>query len=211
MLTCRLEPPNNHGTLVGVTEDVRPPIILASGSPRRRDLLAGLKLEFEIVPADIDESAQPGETPVALVERLSLLKAEAVAASHPGTLVIAADTVVVLDGDILGKPADRAENRRFIERLAGRQHEVYTGHALLYGERLEHSVQRTEVRFRDLTKKEVAAYVATGEGLDKAGGYAIQGYGAALIPHISGDYFNVVGLSVATVVTHAARLGVRLV
>ena len=199
-----------HGTLADV-ENIRPPIVLASGSPRRRDLLAGLDLDFEVIPADVDESILPSEAPAALVERLSLLKGSAVADAHFDALVIAADTVVVLDGDILGKPVDRAENERFIKRLAGRKHEVYTGHALLYREGLERSVQRTEVHFRDLDSDEIAAYVATGEGLDKAGGYAIQGYGAALIPHIVGDYFNVVGLSVATVVSHAARLGVRLV
>ena len=191
--------------------DKRPPIILASGSPRRRDLLAGLNLDFEIIPADIDESVLPGEAPAALVERLSVLKAKTVADAHPDALVLAADTVVVLDGSILGKPVDKAENEAFIKRLAGRKHEVYTGHALLFRGGLERSVQRTEVHFRDLTDEEITAYVATGEGLDKAGGYAIQGYGAALIPHINGDYFNVVGLSVATIVVAAARLGVRLV
>ena len=187
------------------------PIILASGSPRRRELLKGLNLDFEVIPADIDEAVQTGETPEMLVERLSREKARAVAQHQPDALVIAADTVVVLDGEILGKPKDRAENRNFIKRLQGRQHDVVTGHTLIYKEGVQTAVKRTSVQFRPLTKEEIEAYVTTGEGLDKAGGYAIQGYGAALIPHIEGCYFNVVGLSVATVVGTAAALGVRLV
>lgn len=187
------------------------PIVLASGSPRRRELLKGLNLDFEVIPADIDETALSGEVPEALVERLSLEKARAVAHFHPEALVIAADTVVVLDAQMLGKPDDIAENQRFVERLAGRKHEVYTGHALVYGEAVQNLVKRTIVQFRPLSAQEIKAYVATGEGLDKAGGYAIQGYGAALIPHIEGCYFNVVGLSVSTVVALAADLGVNLV
>ena len=166
---------------------------------------------FDVVPADIDESVLPDETPEGLVERLSLAKAAAVAAAHATALVIAADTVVVLDGDILGKPADEAENRAFIRRLAGRSHEVYTGHALAYRGRVDVTVKCTEVTFRALSDAEVDTYVATSEGLDKAGGYAIQGYGAALVPSIKGCYFNVVGLSVATLVERAAALGVPLV
>ena len=187
------------------------PIILASGSPRRRELLKSLNLDFEVIPADIDETVQTGETPEILVERLSREKARAVAQHHPDALVIAADTVVVLDGEILGKPKDRVENKSFIKRLQDRQHDVVTGHTLIYKEGVQTAVKRTSVQFRPLTKEEIEAYVTTGEGLDKAGGYAIQGYGAALIPHIEGCYFNVVGLSVATVVGAAAALGVRLV
>ncbi len=166
---------------------------------------------FGVVPADVDESVLPGESPEALVGRLSAAKAEVVAADYQDALVVAADTVVVLDGDVLGKPADKAENETFIRRLAGRTHEVYTGHALAYRSRLDLTVKCTEVTFRALNDEEIRAYVATGEGLDKAGGYAIQGHGAALIPHLKGCYFNVVGLSVATVVARAAALGVRLV
>jgi len=192
-------------------KEATPSIILASGSPRRRDLLSGLNLNFEVVPADIDETARADESPEALVERLSLEKARVVAQNYSDALVIAADTVVVLAGEILGKPVDSTQNQIFIERLAGRDHSVFTGHALVYKSEVRSIVRQTRVRFRPLTKAEIAAYVATDEGLDKAGGYAIQGYGAALIPHIEGDYFNVVGLSVATVVTAAADLGVRLV
>ena len=173
--------------------------------------MKGLGLEFSIQAADIDESALPGESPEVLVERLSAAKAGVVADAHPDALVIAADTVVVLDGDILGKPRDRTENEVFIRRLSDRTHEVYTGHALAYRGRLNVTVKCTRVRLRALSDEDIRAYVATGEGLDKAGGYAIQGYGAALIPHIEGCYFNVVGLSVATVVEQVGRLGVRLV
>lgn len=186
-------------------------LVLASSSPRRRELLKGLGLEFGIRAADIDESVLPGESPEALVERLSAAKAGVVADAYPDALVIAADTVVVLDGGILGKPRDRTENEVFIQRLRNRTHEVYTGHALAYRGRLDVTVKRTRVRFRALSDEDVRAYVATDEGLDKAGGYAIQGHGAALIPHIEGCYFNVVGLSVATVVEQAGALGVRLV
>lgn len=186
-------------------------IVLASASPRRRELLAGLGLDFDVDPADIDETAAAGEAPTALVERLAGGKAAAVAARHQQALVIAADTVVVLAGEVLGKPRDVAENRSFIERLAGRTHQVFTGHALQLEGRCESQVRRTDVRFRALEAAEIDRYLATGEGLDKAGGYAIQGHGAALVPHLHGCYFNVVGLSLATVVACARRLGVALV
>ena len=194
--------------LTGPVPDL-PPLLLASASPRRRELLAGLGLEFAIASADLDERALPGETPAALVARLAASKARAL--EHPDALVIAADTVVVLGDSVLGKPQDEAENRDFLRRLAGREHEVLTGHALLYRGRLEGAVRRTVVRFRDLGEDEIMRYVASGEGLDKAGGYAIQGRGGALVKHLEGCYFNVVGLSLATVVELAARLGVRLV
>lgn len=188
-----------------------PPLVLASASPRRRDLLAGLGLRFEVRPADVDESARPGETPEALVARLALHKARAVAAARPEALVLAADTLVVLDGEVLAKPRDDAENRTFVRRLAGRTHTVHTGHALLLGGRCETELRSTRVRFRPLDEREIERYVATGEGRDKAGGYAIQGFGAALVEGIDGCYFTVVGLSLAAVVTSARRLGVTLV
>lgn len=185
-------------------------IILASGSPRRRELLKGLGLEFQVIPADIDETPSVSETPATLVERLSISKAKAVAKTYPDALVIAADTTVALGDEVLEKPRDSAENKKFIERLQGRMHEVYTGHTLVYQGKLASLVKGSEVHFRLLTDEEINAYVATGEGLDKAGGYAIQGRGAALIPHIVGCYFNVMGMSVAAVVELAAKLGVRL-
>jgi septum formation protein len=185
-------------------------IILASGSPRRRELLQGLGLTFQVIPADIDETPLASELPRALVERLSITKAKTIAKNYPDALVIAADTTVALGNQVLEKPKDRAENKLFIEHLQGRKHDVFTGHALVYGGRLESTVKRSEVHFRPLTEEEINAYIETGEGLDKAGGYGIQGRGAALIPHIVGCYFNVMGMSVAAVVELAAKLGVRL-
>ncbi len=194
------------GYTVGVTT-----IVLASGSPRRRDLLGALGLPIEVVPADIDETPRAGEGPVELVRRLSCSKAETAVASRPEALVIAADTVVVVDGEILNKPEDAAQNRAFLARLAGRSHRVYTGHTLLYGGGRECRVVDTEVRLRALDDGEIDRYVSSGEGSDKAGGYAIQGRGSALVSGIDGCYFNVVGLSVAAVVEAARRLGVALV
>lgn len=186
-------------------------IVLASGSPRRRDLLAALGLRFEVAPADIDETPVPGEGPAALVERLSRSKADAAAAGRPDALIIAADTVVVLDGEILNKPEDKDQNRAFLERLAGCSHQVVTGHTLVHAGCRECLVVDTEVRMRALDEGEIARYVETGEGLDKAGGYAIQGRGSALVSAVRGCYFNVVGMSVAAVVDGAKRLGVTLV
>lgn len=186
-------------------------IVLASASPRRRELLGLLGLAFKTVPADVDESPQAHETPEELVRRLSLAKARAVARRFPRALVVAADTVVVLDGELLNKPRDAEENARFIARLSNREHHVHTGHALLFGG-LEHAgVVTTAVHVRQLSAPEQAWYVATGEGLDKAGGYGIQGYGAAIVSGVEGCYFNVVGLSVAHLVGAARALGVELV
>jgi septum formation protein len=188
-----------------------PPIILASASPRRRELLQNLGLHFDTVPADVDETHNPDEVPFDLVRRLSVAKAEAVARHYPEALVIAADTLVVLRGEILGKPKDREQNRDFIARLSGRTHEVFTGHALQLGEKRAERVVKTAVRFRKLTEDEIDRYVATGEGRDKAGGYAVQGYGSALVREVRGCYFSVVGLSVSTVVALGHEFGVMLV
>lgn len=186
-------------------------IVLASGSPRRLELLRSLGLDFEVVPADIDETPHRSESPEALVKRLSISKASAVAASHPDALVIAADTVVVHRRDILGKPDSDAENRTFIRRLSGQTHHVYTGHALVYGTRSEVGVRSTKVTFRRLRRSDIDWYVGTGEGRDKAGGYAIQGYGATLVEGVEGCYFNVVGLSLVYLVELCRALGVELV
>lgn len=197
----------------GYTAPVNGPtrIVLASASPRRAELLRGLGLSFSVEPADVDESVRAGEAPDALVARLSVAKAGVVAGRHRAALIVAADTTVVVDGEIINKPASDAENAEFIARLAGRDHHVYTGHALRLGDDAESVVVRTTVTFRPLTGDEIERYAATGEGRDKAGGYAIQGRGAALIERIDGCYSNVVGLSLPTVVTAAARLGVTLV
>ena len=168
-------------------------ILLASGSPRRRALLAELGWRFECAAPDVDESPFPGEAPEALCERLARTKAES-PRDREDALILAADTIVVADGRILGKPADRVEGRKMLSLLQGREHEVLTGVALRWAGRTVSAVERTAVRFRPLTDEEIAAYIATGEGTDKAGSYAIQGKGSLLVSAIEGDYFNVVGL-----------------
>jgi len=186
-------------------------LILASASPRRRELLANLNVPFKVVPADVDESFTSEDNPFDLVRRLSLAKAEAVARDHPDALVLAADTVVVYRDEILGKPKTAEENLDYLTRLSGRTHAVFTGHALVSGERRADRVVQTAVRFRKLSGGEIERYVATGEGMDKAGGYAIQGYGSALVREVRGCYFNVVGLSVPNVAELAQTFGLQLV
>ena len=169
-------------------------LVLASASPRRRDLLAGLQLDFEVRSAEIDESALTDELPEDHVLRLARAKAQAVA--WPGELVLAADTVVVLEGRILGKPADPAEAQQMLSSLTGREHDVYTGVALFEPDRdtLVSATDRSEVRIAALDKDEISWYVSTGEPLDKAGSYAIQGLGALFVERVVGNYTNVVGL-----------------
>ncbi len=186
-------------------------VVLASASPRRAELLSGLGVRFETVAADVDETPHPGEDPAAMVERLSLAKAAKVATARPRSLVVAADTTVVEGDEMLAKPLDRAENRAFLERLSGRTHVVFTGHALAVDGLTRSFTVRTEVTFRHLSDGEIERYVATGEGLDKAGGYAIQGRGAGLVAGICGCYANVVGMSVAAVIEAARDWGIDLV
>lgn len=173
-----------------------PILILASGSPRRRELLSGLGVEFIVRPADLDESILPGESPEQHVQRLAQEKAAARA--EAGELVLAADTVVIIDGDILGKPRDTDEAHAMLHRLAGRRHTVLSGVALTDGNRQQsvHGVARTEVGIAGMTAKEIAWYVETGEPMDKAGAYAIQGLGALFVEVIDGNYTNVVGLPI---------------
>lgn len=186
-------------------------IILASSSPRRRNLLENLGVKFTVVVANIDESSKVSESPRALVKRLSNDKAMHVAEKHPESFIIAADTVVVVQDVILGKPKDSLENQAFIEKLSGQTHEVYTGYTLIFGKQKVTSSLQSYVTFRNLAKDEIAWYISTGEGLDKAGGYAIQDFGASLVKEIAGCYFNIVGLSLAHVIEEAKKLGVRLV
>ncbi len=187
-------------------------IVLASGSPRRRQLLEQIGLTgFRVLPSDADESLPDGIAPGEAVERLSARKGAAVAAqARPGALVIAADTVVALDGAILGKPRDEGEAREMLSALSGRTHQVYTGVSLFHpgGRRTEHEV--TAVTFRPLSQEEIAAYVATGEPMDKAGAYGIQGLGALLVERLEGDYFNVMGLPLCRLGRMLAAAGVRL-
>lgn len=182
-------------------------LILASQSPRRRELLAGLGLEFTVKAPRIDETAWPRTDPVKLVKDLSRAKALAVEGGEDD-LILAADTVVVLEGTVLEKPRDEAEARHMLAALSGRTHLVCTGVTLRRGERTETRAETTRVTFRSLTPGEIDRYVDTGEPLDKAGGYGIQGYGALLVEGIRGDYSNVVGLPLCLVGRMLAGFGV---
>jgi len=185
-------------------------VVLASASPRRHELLGMIGIAHEVDPADIDESVRAGESDTAYAVRLATEKGLAVAARHPDALVIAADTIVVVDGEIFGKPADRADARRMLRVLSGRTHVVRTAVAVVLdgGRRIECTVESTRVTFRDLDDREIAAYVATGEPMDKAGAYGIQGYGATIVERVDGDYFTVMGLALRQLVSLLERIGV---
>lgn len=185
-------------------------IILASGSPRRRELLEQIGVKnYRIVSPDVDEHVEGHPAPEELVELLSRRKAEAVGAkAGADALVIAADTVVALDGAILGKPHSREAAAAMLTALSGREHAVYTGLTVLRGGRAVTEHERTAVTFRALTGAEIDRYVATGEPMDKAGAYGIQGVGALLITGIEGDYFNVMGLPVCRLGRVLADFGV---
>lgn len=184
-------------------------VVLASGSPRRRELLAQLGLQLSIVSPDVDESPLTEEAPVPYVRRLAVAKAHAVAAPLD-VIVIAADTTVDLDGEILAKPADADDARRMLRRLAGVTHQVHTGVALRLGERTVAETVTTSVTFAALSDAMVDWYVGTGEPMDKAGAYAVQGAGGALVERIDGSVSNVIGLPLHTVVQLAGALGVVL-
>ena len=166
-------------------------------------------MEPVIRPADVDETPQPGEDPATLVTRLAAAKADAVPADHD-SLVVAADTEVVLDGAVLGKPADAADAREMLRRLSGRTHQVLTGVHVRRGDHRTSAVETSEVRFRRLTDAEIDAYVATGEPLDKAGAYAVQGGAGAFVEDLTGSRTNVIGLPTATVLRLSGELGAPL-
>ena len=175
-------------------------LVLASASPRRRELLEAAGIPHGVDAVDIDERVHAGERPLAHVERLAREKALAGAARHPATRVLGADTIVVVDDTILGKPKNEEDARRMLRLLSGRAHEVMTAVALASGNRVESRVERTRVWFAPLTVETINWYVATGECRDKAGAYAIQGLASRFIPRIDGSYSNVVGLPIAAVV-----------
>jgi septum formation protein len=181
---------------MGEENDLQPlDIILASASPRRRELLSLLLREFRIVPSEFDEALVPGHlSPPAHVLYSASMKARDIAAQFPRSLVIGADTVVVIDEAILGKPSDTADAARMLRLLSGRTHEVFTGVAVLREGIERAGVECTEVTFKPLTDEIISRYIASGEPMDKAGAYAIQGKGAVLIKCVSGCYPNVVGL-----------------
>jgi septum formation protein len=185
-------------------------ITLASASPRRQELLRQLGIEHGVRPADLDESRLPGEPPAAYVSRLAAAKAEAVYAADPSRPVLAADTAVVLGAELFGKPADQIDGIRMLEALSGRTHSVLTAVAVRHAAGLEAALSVTEVTFRTLAAHESRRYVATGEPLGKAGGYAVQGLAAAFITRLAGSYTGVMGLPLAETATLLSAAGVRL-
>ena len=183
-------------------------LVLASASPRRQELLRNAGISFTVYPTNIPELPRPGENPRDCAERLAREKAQAALRQHPGKLVLAADTIVVVEGEILGKPRDEGDARRMLHLLSGRTHQVTTGVCLAGlrtgNQKLETGFEdtrseTTQVTMIPLSEEDIRSYIATGEPMDKAGAYAIQGMASRWIPRIEGDYFNVVGLPVALV------------
>jgi len=191
--------------------DSYPQIVLASASPRRRELLTQLGLDIAVVPSRAEELFQAGETPAQHAERLSRDKAQEVAsrAGQSGRWFVGSDTIVVLDDTILGKPVDAADAKNMLSRLAGREHCVISGYAVFDRKtgRTVSGIVTTRVFFKSLTTQEIEGYIATGEPFDKAGSYGIQGIGAFMVPRIEGSYSNVVGLPLCEVMAALEGLG----
>ncbi len=184
-------------------------LVLASASPRRQELLRSAGVLFEVQPAHIPEDPLPGEDARDCAERLAREKAHEVARQRPQDAVLGADTVVVIDNQILGKPTDSADAARMLRMLSGREHQVITGVCLAIGGQWSGASETTSVTMAEISEKEIADYVATGEPMDKAGAYAIQGFASRWIPRIEGDYSNVVGLPVVLVCRMLKESGVR--
>lgn len=182
-------------------------IILASGSPRRRQLLEMLRIPFRVIPPDVDEQVLPGEQPESYVTRLSRAKAQAVVPRARGEVILAADTTVVLESKIFEKPTSPANAVEMLAQLQGKTHEVLTAVAVAQNGRLEQALDVSRVTFRPTDARTLEAYVATGEPLDKAGAYAIQGLGAPLIERVEGDFFGVMGLPLRLALDLLARFG----
>lgn len=186
-------------------------IILASASPRRRELLEVLNIkDLEIIPAKAEEVSDPKLRPVELVRERARAKASEVAGHNPDAIVLGADTVVAVDRTILGKPVSESDAGRMLTILSGRSHEVYTGVCVIKNGAAQSFVERTIVNFRDLSREEITAYIESGEPLDKAGAYGIQGLGRLFITGIEGDFFNVMGLPVCRLYLILKALGVNL-
>lgn len=185
-------------------------LILASASPRRQELLRQIGLDFVVEPSRVDEHGNGPLQPGDLVEHLALIKAREVAARHPGALVLGADTIVVLEGEVLGKPRDRDDAAQMLERLAGREHLVMTAVALVQNGRELVGREETAVRFGPLTREQILRYIDSGEPMDKAGAYGIQGRAAAFIESIKGDYYTVVGLPLYRTVAMLSQFGVSV-
>lgn len=184
-------------------------VILASGSPRRRQLLDLIGIAHEVRPSNIDETMRPRETPRRHAERLAREKASAIATREPDVVTIAADTIVVINRKVLGKPRDFEDARRMLAMLSGREHTVITAVAVARGRKLRSAIEEVQVKFRRLREDEINAYIETGEPMDKAGAYGIQGFGATIVECVNGDYFAVMGLPLARVVMLLRDLGVR--
>ena len=183
-------------------------LVLASASPRRAEILTRLGIDFSVRPPEVDETVRPGEFPAVAARRLASEKACSVA-MRPGEFVLGADTIVALGDETLGKPARDVDAIEMLQRLAGRDHHVFTGLAVRSDGRISSGVERTRVRFRVLARSECEEYVATGEPADKAGAYGIQGRGSALVDGIDGDFFNVMGLPVQLLLRLLDEQGIR--
>ena len=183
------------------------PLVLASTSPRRAQLLQMLRIPFRVVPPDVDEHVKPDEEPAAYVRRLAVAKAQDVAQRERGELILAADTTVVLDNEIFGKPESPEDAVGMLMRLQNRTHAVMTAVAAMQDHKLVQDLDVSRVTFRSMTRDLAEAYVATGEPLDKAGSYAIQGLGAPLIERVEGDFFGVMGLPLRLALDLLERLG----
>jgi septum formation protein len=184
-------------------------VILASTSPRRHQLLDLVGIDHEVRPSDVEEIQFAGEHPAAYCERLARAKAEAVSRTDHDALVIGADTIVVIDDTVLEKPLDEQHAQQMLERLSGRTHTVMTAVAVCYEERTVSAVETVEVTFRDVPYDDQLAYIRTGEPMDKAGAYGIQGFGATIVRRVDGDYFAVMGLSLVRLVELLNKVGVR--
>jgi septum formation protein len=183
-------------------------VVLASSSPRRRQLLDLVGIAHEVKPSDIDEAMRSGELPEQYAERLAREKVGLIAAEIPDALVVGADTIVVIDGIVLGKPRDVGDAERMLRMLSGRSHTVMTAVAATLGGEVASGVEIVDVTFLPIDDDEIRRYVATGEPMDKAGAYGIQGYGATIVRRIDGDYFAVMGLSLVRLVALMRELGV---
>lgn len=185
-------------------------LILASSSPRRKELLENLHLTFEVFSCNVDESFDPALTPEEIVMELSSRKARAVREQKLSSFIIGSDTVVVLDGTVLGKPKDKAEALSMLQSLSGKTHAVYTGVAIITPEKEIQFYVKTEVVFWELSDEEIEAYIHTGEPFDKAGAYGIQGFGSVFVKEIHGDYFAVVGLPVSKTIRELRNGGYQI-
>ena len=183
-------------------------IILASSSPRRTELLRLIRIDHEVTPAHIDETQHADEAPRAYAERLAREKAQAIAREHPDAVVVGADTIVVVDGHVLGKPEDATDAAAMLRHLSGSVNLVDTAVAVARNGAVKSAVEEVEVTFRTLSDAEIERYIATGEPMDKAGAYGIQGYGATIVQRVNGDYFAVMGLPLGLLVRLLREVGV---